>query len=96
MKQSFGVSKVFEILTPWDVRFMLVITEEVAETGVANLPRGSRKCKLPEESEDMWTFPYYSFSACIAQCKVEAKMRLCNCTDVLVGYNSGTFYTKTL
>lgn len=65
------------------------MNDETADENVRNIPIESRKCRFPEENETMLAFPYYSFSACIAQCKVELKMKLCNCTDVIIGVNKG-------
>lgn len=66
-----------------------LVIDEVADDEVKTLPVDSRGCRFPDENDLLWAFPYYSYSACIAQCRVEAKMKFCNCTDRIVGESRG-------
>lgn len=67
----------------------LVVLNEVADDDVRSISITSRDCKFPEETEGLWAFKRYSYTACLAQCFTEMKMKLCNCTDRLVGYSTG-------
>lgn len=90
LERNFGSA--FSITVPqFNTRYdsVVVAVDEFADDNVNNLPRSSRRCKFPDETEGLWAFPYYSYSVCIAQCKVEQKMKLCNCTDKFIGRHQG-------
>lgn len=65
-----------------------IVKDEVNNEDVRSLPVASRNCRFPDENRGILRFPFYSFSACIAQCKEEERIRLCNCTD---GYFIGKY-----
>lgn len=65
------------------------IEDEGADEEVRTIPIDSRGCRFPEENKDMWIYAHYSHTACIAQCKLENKIKLCNCTNKQVGYHKG-------
>lgn len=67
----------------------MTVTDEVADEDVRGIPIESRGCRFPDETEGMWAFTYYSYTACLAQCIVKKKMELCNCTDVIIGSGNG-------
>lgn len=69
------------------------IEDESADPEVKDLPITWRACRFPEENKDIWTFKYYSYSACLTHCKLLKKIELCNCTDRQVGQHLGKSIT---
>lgn len=39
-----------------------------------------RRCRYSDEN-NLKVYPYYSYSACTVQCRKDAQMRLCNCSN---------------
>lgn len=57
------------------------ITDVVNEPEVSSIPPEIRQCRFPGEIPDNFiAYKYYSYSACISQCRIDAQLELCNCT----------------
>lgn len=68
------------------------VEDERKDDEVRSIPIDSRGCQFPEENNRIWNWKYYSYTACITQCKLESKLKLCNCTDKQVGYHEGKYF----
>lgn len=90
LQRSFGSAYTTELPAlnkHYDAQIMARV--EVVDDDVRSLSIGLRKCRFPDENDGIWAFPYYSYSACITQCKADQKMKLCNCTDRFIGKSQG-------
>lgn len=72
-----------------NLRAIVAMTDEVTDVDVRSIPIGSRQCRFPEENSGIWVSEHYSYTACWWQCVVEMSMSLCNCSNVIVGQNTG-------
>lgn len=72
--------------------YKILLHEEFIDPNVKHLiPFEWRKCKFPEETDGMWSFNFYSETACRAQCFAGIKMEICNCTDTVIGFSSSKY-----
>ncbi|KAK3912022.1 Sodium channel protein Nach [Frankliniella fusca] len=64
-------------------RFGIAVREIENEPGVRDTSTIQRKCRFLDEN-DLSVYRYYSYSACITQCRKEAQIRQCGCTTHLM------------
>ncbi|XP_068082814.1 sodium channel protein Nach [Anabrus simplex] len=75
--------EVFEADDQTDIKVIFTIKEIHNERGVSDVSLDRRDCRFPTE-DNLWVHPYYSYSACIVQCRSEKEYELCNCTNHLI------------
>lgn len=64
------------------VRFSIM--DVVNEPEVPLIAPEVRQCRFPDEVPESYiAFQQYSYSVCIIQCRIEAQLKLCNCTHHL-------------
>ncbi|KAF4527876.1 hypothetical protein B566_EDAN016617 [Ephemera danica] len=64
-------------------RRSLAIRETVNEPAVRDVPWQRRRCLYPHEG-DLKLYKYYSYSACVVECRQLAALRFCNCSSHLL------------
>lgn len=73
------------MVTPKIIQIEGLLTEEFSDEDVREIPMESRTCRFPDETEGMWAFKYYSYTACRWQCRVDKSIELCNCSNYVIG-----------
>ena len=64
-------------------RFGISVREIDNEPGVRDTSTKQRKCRFHDEN-DLSVYRYYSYSACITECRKQAQIQQCNCTSHLM------------
>ncbi|XP_034249187.1 sodium channel protein Nach [Thrips palmi] len=64
-------------------RFGIAVREIENEPGVRDTSTMQRKCQFDDEN-DLSVYRYYSYSACITECRKKAQLAQCNCTSHLM------------
>nr|XP_021207520.2 sodium channel protein Nach-like [Bombyx mori] len=60
------------------------IMDVVNEPEVSLIAPETRQCRFSDETpENILAFKHYSYSVCITQCRIDAQLRMCNCTHHL-------------
>lgn len=71
----------------------IVVVDEFEDQDVHRIGISSRKCKFPQENQNMRTYKYYNRKACITECAEEQIMRMCNCSlpleELVESWNQG-------
>ncbi|KAJ1527770.1 hypothetical protein ONE63_007725 [Megalurothrips usitatus] len=64
-------------------RFGIAVREIENEPGVRDTSTQQRKCRFHDEN-DLTVYRFYSYSACITECRKQAQIKQCNCTTHLM------------
>ncbi|XP_021933418.1 sodium channel protein Nach-like isoform X2 [Zootermopsis nevadensis] len=63
---------------------LLQVTEVISVPDARSINIDKRQCKFPEENTGFYLYNWYSYSACLVECRRREVMRLCNCTNPLM------------
>ncbi|XP_047503898.1 pickpocket protein 28-like [Pieris napi] len=61
-------------------RRLISIKDIQNDAGARLISPVKRKCRYTDEN-NIEVYPYYSYTACTVQCRKDAQLRLCNCTN---------------
>ncbi|XP_066999983.2 sodium channel protein Nach [Anabrus simplex] len=68
-----------DLMLGQDFAMIFQVKEIMNDPALRAVSVAQRGCVFPDEIS-LVSYPYYSYSACLLQCRAEAQIKLCNCT----------------